>query len=823
MRPGARDLGEFVAQEVLPRLPVETIYRTVRWTDRRGRYWRGPCPLHGGDGPTAFSVDTVTKGWTCFSHCGSGSAVAYMNGGTTPRGRAFVEKVQELAALAGVPLPERERAEEAVRTAEAWERREGLWRTFLGHAQTALMGDRGKAARAYLTDRRGFGDAALADLGLYTTRDEVRAALVAQGFTVDEVRASGVVHDPRWEGRLIIPWRDRWGRLGTFAARDLTGAAEAGAKYLYLTTKGWARRKEDLLVFGLDIALRRKPPFLVLVEGLLDVVHLQALGFTHVAAIGGHGKEMKAERWAQLAGLGVQSVVLALDNDQSGRDGTLAAIEQARAATSAPVIHVVDPTHLGAMKDPDELVREKDLDAFLAVLKKREPAALFVGRSILGDVTPESPPHERQARAAELVAYSGTLTGERSALDKEDLITLAAARTGYTPKALADLARAQEDLRRAKEREGLLDAALNQARMARQRGEDPLAVTRDLMGALSTVSVRAEDAPPAFSVGRLESESAAKPPGRPSGWDALDRLEVAFHPGELAVIGARTGHGKTSALVGLLLNWARVTSDDDEVFVLYSHEEPEVRIFHRLLALLTVESGGGWTAGEVRDFLRDGFSARSTWHGTADALNLARKILINMENRLLVVYRPAWAVDDLVLHANALAAHRKVGAVLVDYLQRIPAPPGRYDRRDIEVSTVARRLKALAVDLAAPVVVGAQINRDAVPDRYAEKLTGRRYDEARQIIRAARPDLANLREGGAEQEADLVLGLLSYGADFRTEPSGAGEHYKPPDVTRLEIGTLKNRYGVPGQWAALAFEGRFGLIRDPYPHEEEEI
>ena len=52
---------------------------------------------------------------------------------------------------------------------------------------------------------------------------------------------------------------------------------------------------------------------------------------------------------------------------------------------------------------------------------------------------------------------------------------------------------------------------------------------------------------------------------------------------------------------------------------------------------------------------------------------------------------------------------------------------------------------------------------------------------------------------------------MNYAADWRTEEAADRQ---APDVTRLEVGTLKNRYGTPGRWAALAFEGRFNFIRD---------
>ena len=817
MKPGSRDLVAFLDEEVLPRLTPASIWPAVKWTSISGRYWRGPCPIHGGDNPTAFSVDTVSKGWKCFTHCGSGSAVAYISNPaapSTPTGRDFVEAVKKLAAFAGVPFPELERTPEEVKRAEERNRREDLLRAFLSIVQDALQGPAGKEARAYLAGR-GLVDTAAEDLGLFTTRAAVMAALTSKGFTPDEVKASGVVHDGRWEGRLVIPWRDRRGNLGTFAARDLTGTAEEAQKYLYMT----GTKKADLVAFGLDQALQRRPDHLVLVEGLLDVVNLQARGLVNVAAIGGAGGEMTAKRWEALAALGAPPVVLALDNDEPGRAGTVAAVENiikgVNGVNSINVpVNVLDPVHLGEAKDPDAFVHNNGVDAFRALLDKREPAAVFLGRHYLGDVTPESPVHVRQDAAAKVSAFVETLREERTALHVEELLHLTAARTGYTLEALVDVGKRHEERRLKEERERLLDAALRKATSERVAGKDPEDVAHDLVAAVSTVKAKTEEEPPPFSVDRLLAVSKETPAGKRSGWSALDSLGVTFNAGELSVLGARPGHCKTSALVGLMVNFAK-EEKGDAVMVLYSHEEPEVFIFHRLLALLSGKGEDAWSSQEVRDYLRGGAGSRGKDYKWPPGLKLAQDLLRQVEPHLLVVHRPEWTVEEIVSHARRLNAHHAVGAVLVDYLQRIPAPGGgEYERRDIQVSAVARLLKDLAGDLAVPVIAGAQVGREAVPKDYYKNMSGKTYEAAKAVIKAARPALHQLREGGSEQEADLVLGLLSYGADFSSDEDGERSHDAPP-LTLLEVGTLKHRYGKPGRWAKLAFEGKAQRVRDP--------
>ena len=84
-------------------------------------------------------------------------------------------------------------------------------------------------------------------------------------------------------------------------------------------------------------------------------------------------------------------------------------------------------------------------------------------------------------------------------------------------------------------------------------------------------------------------------------------------------------------------------------------------------------------------------------------------------------------------------------------------------------------------------------------------------------LKKKRPQLHELREGGSEQEAELVLGLHNWRADFQDEE---GANNEIPDATRLEVGVLKNRYGTVGKWAPLAFVGAYSFIRDPLDERE---
>jgi hypothetical protein len=296
---------EFYELEVLPTLfqHLDVAFPEFGWR-RKGAGWVATCRQLT-KSLTGARPDRVVcnQPWGFYVYGGAATSWAtYINGGSKPERGAFVEVVRKLAALVGVnpsPIGREPTLGEQARI-ENQERRSLLFDVFLEYVRAALLSEIGVQARTYLLGR-GFEESWLKelDLGLYTTLAAVRSRLAEAGFMIEEVKNSGVDFDARWEGRLVGAWRDRWGRIGTFWARDFSGRAQGAEKYLYLTSKvKWGgKRKADLVAFGLDVALTTDAgqEELPLVEGLLDVVFLRAKGFPALAAIGGSGEELSSE------------------------------------------------------------------------------------------------------------------------------------------------------------------------------------------------------------------------------------------------------------------------------------------------------------------------------------------------------------------------------------------------------------------------------------------------------------------------------------------------------------------------------------------------
>jgi DNA primase len=226
---------------------------------------------------------------------------------------------------------------------------------------------------------------------------------------------------------LCGAWRDEWGRIGTFWARALDDRAP---RYLYLRGAG----RTHLPPYGLSDVLRlpaRERRELVLVEGLVDVHHLRAKGIANIAAIG--SARIQPDKLARLSRHGIETVTLALDNDESGRDSLARVIDRTSRFEDAPALRVVDPAELGDTKDPDEYVRAHGVGRLRELVRDAECGVTWRTFDRMRHLEPDSAQRERRAALADVGKWLGTLP-PRLALEVEDAIWAASERSGYDPK-----------------------------------------------------------------------------------------------------------------------------------------------------------------------------------------------------------------------------------------------------------------------------------------------------------------------------------------------------------------------------------------------------
>lgn len=359
-----------------------------------------------GDAPAGFLIH------------GQGAVLwtTYVNGDTPARGHRFVTAVRAIAARVDIEL-------DTERSPTRDQRRERVLRDTFAIANDSYLSDAGTAARNYLTNERGFPPETLAalDLGVLPSPQRLSRELAARGYSLREIAASNVTSDARWAGRLVGLWNDEHGRPRTLWARTLTSADNDTPRYLYL-----AGARRPAVPYGLDKVMlqpRRNLEPLVLVEGVLDLHHLHARGFERVAALG--GTTTPPALFERLTRLEFESVTLALDADQAGEKGTLAAIDAACRSRSSPALGVV---RLAAASDPDQLLRQSGIDEWTATLRHAQPGIAWRVAHILATADPTDAPTIRRnvERSGE---WLGSL-GARHALDQDAGVQLVASIAG---------------------------------------------------------------------------------------------------------------------------------------------------------------------------------------------------------------------------------------------------------------------------------------------------------------------------------------------------------------------------------------------------------
>lgn len=796
-RVSAVNLVEILEQRIYPALDRAVLFSGLNPSDK-GSYYQLNCPRC--QKREAFIYKDGFK-VICnrLNNCGhSESILQYVAQNQSVRGQAFIESIKALASMANISLSLVDFSQSNNEDIRNIERKDQLLEAVVRFAMLRLKED--SDAIKYLSSRAI--DIACSEnfnLGYLPLnfRNNLTEYLQKIDFLKDEIETSGILADARWEARIIGPWRNKSGRIQTLWARVIEDSLEP--KYLYI------KNGKKPCPFGIDKVAGDE---LIAVEGLFDMMSLNQAGIKNVVALG--GASISGTQLDYLVNNRIRSLTINLDYDPEDKILTKARDCAQKLITAPFDVYFINPTSMidanseDEKIDPDRYIKSHSPKDYLKLTEKALKAGKFLADIALNEVyinSDKSVDHTID----ELIEIE-------SKVDKptvDEIWQLAAKRTGFTADQLklkrASRLKSHERIKQKNELESLLKASIIE--LNKNSASESIGKLTYKLNLLKT-EVNNE-AVEAFSVDQCINNIKNAQSGKKTGWVPLDDMGIRLMPAELTIIGGRTGHGKTTALFSLLLNWLQ--ADSHENYLLFSYELPKEAICLKLTSTLTREiSDEGWSYNEIVDYLQQ--KERANNYPNILVLERAFDLLRSFESRLHVVYKPSLNVDDLCSYAKSyVLSNGPLGAILVDYLQLIPPPQMRVERRDLEVSFVSRGLKGLSVALSCPVIAAAQIGRQAVADTGRIPHDKNLDDEAViNTIKKRRPQLHHLREGGSEQEADLILGLLNYQADFleNSEDAILSSHQATP----FEINVIKNRFGRLCV-GSMMLEAKSGFIR----------
>jgi DNA primase len=351
--------------ELKARLQVSDVVGRRVKLKKSGREWKGLSPFQQEKTPSFF-VNDQKQAWFDFSSGKNGNIFDFV---TETEGVSFPEAVERLASLAGLPLP---------RTSREDEQREERQRSLFDVMELAakyfeqnLASNVGAQARGYLSDR-GIAPTTSLEFRLgYATpnRFGLKEYLGSKGVSVTDMIETGLliagddipIPYDRFRDRIIIPIHDQRGRVIAFGGRTLR--SDVQPKYLNSPETSIFRKGSVVFNFHRAREPAHKAGSVVAVEGYMDAIAIYQAGIKSVVAT--MGTAFTEDQIVTLWRLSPEPLIC-FDSDRAGIAAAHRSID--RILPLLTVGRTFRFVFMREEKDPDDLIRERGVEAFKNVL-----------------------------------------------------------------------------------------------------------------------------------------------------------------------------------------------------------------------------------------------------------------------------------------------------------------------------------------------------------------------------------------------------------------------------------------------------------------------
>lgn len=240
--------------------------------------------------------------------------------------------------------------------------------------------------------------------------------------------------------------------------------------------------------------------------------------------------------------------------------------------------------------------------------------------------------------------------------------------------------------------------------------------------------------------------------GLDTGFDKLNEYTLGFQPGELIILAARPGVGKSAFALNVTRKMAHNTGAHIAFFSL------EMSTEQLIMRLLSTASNVPLSAIRKGEISEDDSTKLLGGRILLDRLNIYMDVTASTN------------VEDLKIQCRKLHREGKLDFIVIDYLQllNVNKENGKMSEYD-KVTYISRALKLLALELKIPILALSQLSRN--PEKGTKK----------------EPQISDLRGSGSiEQDADIILLL------YPNDPNDRGDRVVTLDVA-------KNRQGETGK------------------------
>ena len=810
-------LTDFINYELYPALyeRIDSAFPSMEFR-RKGGDWHSSHYLNGEQtSPYREDKTVVTKRYPTRALEQGGESISLIDlylqttgHAKETKGAELVEALRSLAGLCGLALPDND-TEEYKAYKEQQEQRE---RT-LKKMQKALFAPEGSAVLRYLKEQRKYSE------------EEIKA--MELGFCSEAIakEMDGAPYGAGSTYTLAIPYRSGNSIKG-FKLRTLS----PDVKPKYKNTTGLPKKASLFGLTGLKLTGNgEKDKDLTIVEGELDALRAQVRGAENVVASAGLDISEDALLEAKRRGVKRITVLVDWEGTEEKQRTKDAKIEKAiHTIADAGLLPLVATLPEAEEKvDTDSYLNTHSAEELQKVIDGATTGALYLFYRIYdravesqggADSMTEKAYDNYETEAITLLNDSSVT----SPTDRDRILSLLAQSTngaGITKEALLEKADARKRAADAAKQERLTKETLKKASDLASSGEveESLRLMAEKLPELRKVAKETEyysllNIPTADSI---REKLRTRPEGVKTGYvfSTGGRSERLVLPsGALTLVAAPTSHGKSTFLRNLALQTA---GNGQEGTVLYfSFEEDTestvVEFVNTYVGLeLTSPSRDYNNLTTIEEYYRTN-STRFIKREAEEPFKRKEAEFMKgyIESGKLRIYDADFSSNELIDSIKFIAKSLKVKAIFVDYVQLLYKEGNRLQRNE-ELKEIAKELRQTAKKLKLPIILAAQLNRDAKSptEMHSQNLA----------------DSADL-----EREANKIL--LLWNTAFSPTNGNAYDEKKLEISKRPELGgkggqiygkLSKNRGGILYIDALFTFEGNTGRILPNYDESED--
>lgn len=336
---------EFIKENLL----IEDVISEYIHLEKSGKNYKALCPFHTEDTPSFF-VFPNTQTFKCFGCGAQGDVITFVE---KYENISFVDAIKKLSKKANITLEEES---------------EELHKRVLNilnskYYETLALLPQDHPAKKYVLNRFNEQEIQTFSLG-YSSGIEYED--IFKVFSEPLLELNYKNHD-MFKNRIIFPIKDINGDVIGFTARAID--EQTTPKYINSPDSFLFDKKHVLYNINIAKKFATTNDLVIITEGVADTIKMLSIGFPNT--VGLLGLDVSFEKVKLISSLS-KNQILMLDNDNSGRKGTMEYIKNSIPLKAQIVVPIYKE------KDPDMLLKQHSKEEVIKIIKKSVPGINYL-------------------------------------------------------------------------------------------------------------------------------------------------------------------------------------------------------------------------------------------------------------------------------------------------------------------------------------------------------------------------------------------------------------------------------------------------------------